>query len=260
VGPARGLTRADVRTIHLIMEPQLDTGAATTAKGQVQIEEPNRAERLIARRAAESRATVPHFELTTIVDFSAVTTALSKLRAGPEPGEVPSLTAVVVRACALALREDPRANSSYRDGRFELYARVNVGVAMASEDVLMVPTVLDADAKTTREISAELRSLTARVLAGTITPPELAGATFTVFNLGRYGVASFSPPIVPPQAAILAVGAAREVPVVRDGDIVTGHEMNLTLACDHRILYGAHAAEFLGRIRSLLERPRELLA
>jgi pyruvate dehydrogenase E2 component (dihydrolipoamide acetyltransferase) len=96
--------------------------------------------------------------------------------------------------------------------------------------------------------------------AGAITSPELAGATFTMSNLGVLGVSSFSPPVPPPQAAILAVGAARAVPVLRGGDIVAGHEMNLTLTCDHRILYGTDAAEFLERIRTLLERPQELLS
>jgi len=241
------------------MEPQIDTGAATTGKGQVRIEEPTRAERLIARQAAESRATVPDFELTSIVDMSAMVSALSELRAAYEPGSAPSLSGVAVKACALALRQHPRANSCYRDGHFELFGRVNVGVVIAADDSLAVPTILDADAKTAREISAELRSLAARVRAGTITPPELAGATFTISNLGMHGVTSFSAPVIPPQAALLAVGAAREVPIVRDGDIVTGHEMNLTLTCDHRILYGARAAAFLAQIRAFLERPRELL-
>ena len=236
------------------MERSGDTGGATTAKGGVRIEEPSRAERLIARRAAESRATVPDFELVSTVDASAL------MAARAASGErVPSLTAVVVGACARALREHPRANAAYRDGHFELFSRVNVGVAVASGNAVALPTISDADTKSALEIAAELDSLAARVRAGTITPPELAGATFTVANLGMLGVRSFSPPVVPPQAAILAVGAAREAPMVRGGDIVRGHEMTLTLVCDHRILYGTLAAEFLGRIRQLLERPRDLL-
>jgi len=237
------------------MEPSNDTATATTAKGAVRIEEPTRAERLIGRRAAESRATVPHLELTAVVDM----TALCELRAtGGE--SVPTLTAVIVRACALALREHPRANGAYRDGHYELHSRVNVGVALMTGDAFAVPTVPDADTKTAPAIDAELRALAGRARAGTITPPELAGATFTVFDLGMLGVTSFQPPVVPPQAAILAAGSVRATPIVRGGDIVAGHEMNLTLACDHRILFGAKAAGFLTRIRALLERPRELLA
>ena len=247
------------RTMSLIMEPPTDTGTATTAKGKVQIVEPTRAERSIARRAAESRATVPDLELTTVVDMSATVTGRSELGAAAGAASAPSLTAMIVRAVALALREYPRANGAYRDGKFELYGRVNVGVAIIVDDAFAVPTVSDADAKTALEIGTELRSLAASVRGGTITSPELAGATFTVFNLGALGVSSFSPPVLPPQGAILAVGAVREVPVARDGDIVAGHEMNLTLACDHRILYGAQAAGFLTRVRALLERPQELL-
>ncbi|MDQ6775148.1 MAG: 2-oxo acid dehydrogenase subunit E2 [Actinomycetota bacterium] len=226
----------------------------------MRIEEPTRGERLIGRRVAESRATVPDFELSMVIDMSAVVAARRSLRAAAGTKSVPSLTATVVQASALALREYPRANGAYRDGQFELHARVNVGVAIMTGDSLAVPTVLDADTKSALEITRELRSLAERVRAGSITSRELAGATFTVSNLGVLGVSSFSPPVLPPQAAILAVGAVREVTVLRDGDIVAGHEMNLTLNCDHRILYGTHAAEFLARIRALLERPQELLA
>jgi pyruvate dehydrogenase E2 component (dihydrolipoamide acetyltransferase) len=242
------------------MDPPTNTGAARTAKGEVRIEEPTRGERLIGRRAAESRATVPDFELTTVVDMSATVVARRELRAAVGAESVPSLTATVLRACALALREYPRANGAYRDGHFELHSRVNVGVAITTGDSFAVPTVLDADAKSALEITGELRALAETVRAGSLTSRELAGATFTVANLGVLGVSTFSPPVLPPQAAILAVGAAREVPVVRGADIVPGHEMNLTLTCDHRILYGAHAAEFLARIRARLERPQELLA
>jgi pyruvate dehydrogenase E2 component (dihydrolipoamide acetyltransferase) len=239
------------------MDPPTDI--PRTAKGEVEIVEPARAERLIARRAAESRATVPDLELTSVVDMSAAVAARRELGVTAGPGLVPSLTAVVVRAAAVALREHPRANGAYRDGHFELHGRVNVGVAMMSGDAFAVPAVPDADTKSAMKITAELRVLAASVREGTITSRDLAGATFTIANLGVQGVSSFSPPVLPPQAAILAVGAVREVPVVRGGAILPGHEMNLTLNCDHRILYGTHAAEFLARIRALLERPQELL-
>ncbi|MDQ6803385.1 MAG: 2-oxo acid dehydrogenase subunit E2 [Actinomycetota bacterium] len=241
------------------MDPPTNTGAAITAKGEVRIEEPTRAQRLVGRRAAESRATVPDFELTMVADVSATVAARRELRAAAGAESVPSLTGVVVKACALALREYPRANGAYRDGHFELHARVNVGVAIMTGDAFAVPTVPDADRKSDLEITRELRSLAESVRAGTITPPELAGATFTLANLGVVGVSSFSAPVLPPQAAILAVGEARGVPMLRGGDIVAGYEMHLTLTCDHRILYGTHAAEFLARIRALLERPQEVL-
>jgi pyruvate dehydrogenase E2 component (dihydrolipoamide acetyltransferase) len=165
---------------------------------------------------------------------------------------------MVIKACALALREFPRANGAYRDGRFELYSRVNVGVAVAGQDALVVPTVFDADRKGLRQIASEARALAARVREGEITPPELSGGTFTVSNLGMFGIDSFSAVINSPQAGILAVGAIKERPVVRDGEIGTAHLMSVTLACDHRILYGADGAEFLARIRALLEEPVSL--
>jgi pyruvate dehydrogenase E2 component (dihydrolipoamide acetyltransferase) len=227
-----------------------------TAKGDVTVQELTRTQQLIARRMAESKATVPDFTLRTEIDMEACVRLRADLKA--LGGDVPSYNDMVVRAGALALREFPRANGSYRDGRFELHSRVNVGVAVAAQDSLVVPTVFDADRKSLREIARETRALAERVRAGTVTPPELSGGTFTVSNLGMYGVTDFTAVINPPQAAILAVGALAQRPVVRDGALVARHTMGATLVCDHRILYGADAAEFLARIRALLEQPLAL--
>jgi pyruvate dehydrogenase E2 component (dihydrolipoamide acetyltransferase) len=230
-----------------------------TAKGQVAHEDLSKLQSTIARRMAESKATAPHFYLQAEVDMSRAVEARARLKAAAAEGEVvPSFNDMVVKACALALRERPRANGAYRDGRFELYSRVNVGVAVAARDALVVPTVFDADRKGLRQIASDSRSLAQRVREGSITPPELSGATFTVSNLGMYGIDSFAAVINPPQAAILAVGAIAERPVVRDGEIATAHLMTVNLACDHRILYGAEGAEFLARIRTLLEEPLSL--
>ncbi|HEX5853298.1 MAG TPA: dihydrolipoamide acetyltransferase family protein, partial [Solirubrobacteraceae bacterium] len=170
----------------------------------------------------------------------------------------PSFNDMVVKACALALREHPRANGSYRDGRLQLHSRVNVGVAVAADDALVVPTVFDAEEKSLGEIARETRALAERVRDGTITPPELGGGTFTVSNLGMLGVRSFTAIVNPPQAAILSVGSLEQRAVVRDGEIVVRHTMTLTLVCDHRILYGADAAQFLARVGELLETPSSL--
>jgi pyruvate dehydrogenase E2 component (dihydrolipoamide acetyltransferase) len=135
-------------------------------------------------------------------------------------------------------------------------------VAIPSDDptggALVVPTVFDADTKALGEIARETRALAERVRDGTVTPPELSGGTFTVSNLGMYGISSFTAIVNPPQAAILAIGAVAPRAVVRDGQIVARHTMSVTLACDHRILYGADAALFLARIRELLEEPAAL--
>src|SRR5205085_9199364 len=163
--------------------------------------------------------------------------ARGRIKAMSREGEVvPSFNDMVVKACALALREHPIANGAFKDGRFEIYSRVNVGVAVAGQDALVVPTVFDADEKGLREIATEARALAAKVRDGSITPPELSGGTFTVSNLGMYGVTNFSAVINVPQAAILAVGAIEEKPVVRDGKIVIAQMLGVTLACDHRIL------------------------
>ncbi|HEY5814875.1 MAG TPA: dihydrolipoamide acetyltransferase family protein [Solirubrobacterales bacterium] len=233
--------------------------AAETAKGHTSYEELSKTQQVIARRMSESKATAPHFYLRMTVDMSEAVAGREQVKARAVPGDVvPSFNDMVVKACAIALREHPRANGAYRDGRFELYSRVNVGVAVAAEDTLVVPTVFDADRKGLRQIATESRELARKVREGQITPPELSGATFTVSNLGMYGIEGFSAVINPPQAAILAVGAIEERPVVRGGRIATAHLMQVDLACDHRILYGAPAAEFLARVRALLEEPLSL--
>ena len=234
-------------------------GTAETAKGTTGYQDLTRLQQVVARRMAESKATAPHFYLQAEIDMSACVEARSRIKGMTPEGEVvPSFNDMVVKACALALKAFPLANGAYRDGRFELYSRVNVGVAVAAEDALVVPTVFDADKKGLREIAADTRALAAKVRDGSITPPELSGGTFTVSNLGMYGVTNFSAVINAPQAAILAVGAITEKPVVRGGSITTAHILGVTLACDHRILYGAPAAEFLARIRGLLEEPLSL--
>jgi pyruvate dehydrogenase E2 component (dihydrolipoamide acetyltransferase) len=227
-----------------------------TAKGEVEVIELSKLQQTVARRMAESKATAPHFYLTAEADMTRAWEARAKIKAAAREGDVvPSFNDLVVKACAIALREFPRANGAYRGGKAEMYSRVNVGVAVAAQDALVVPTVFDADLKGLRQIATETRALASRVREGTITPPELSGGTFTVSNLGMYGVTSFSAVINPPQAAILAVGAIDEKPVVRDGEITTARIMAITLACDHRVLYGSDGAEFLARVRSLLEEP-----
>jgi pyruvate dehydrogenase E2 component (dihydrolipoamide acetyltransferase) len=233
--------------------------AGGTAKGDVTLQEPTKLQQTVARRMAESKATAPHFYLSTEVEMGAAVAARSRLKKIAGEGEVvPSFNDMVVKASAIALREMPKANGAYRDGRFELYSRVNVGVAVAAQEALVVPTVFDADHKGLRQIATDTRALAAKVRDGSITPPELSGATFTVSNLGMFGVDRFDAVINSPQAAILAVGAIKETPVVKDGEIVPGHLMGLNLACDHRILYGAEGAELLARIRALLEEPLAL--
>jgi pyruvate dehydrogenase E2 component (dihydrolipoamide acetyltransferase) len=228
-----------------------------TAKGQTQVVELTRLQQTVARRMAESKATAPHFYLQAEIDMTAAVGGRKRLKEIAAEGEaVPTFNDMVVKACALALREHPRANGAYRDGRIELYSRVNVGVAVAAQDALVVPTVFDADLKGLRQISTETKALAARVRDGSITPPELSGGTFTVSNLGMYGISNFHAVINTPQAGILAVGELKAKPVVTgEGAIEARQIMGVTLACDHRILYGADGAIFLSRVRAVLEEP-----
>ncbi|HEU0250161.1 MAG TPA: dihydrolipoamide acetyltransferase family protein [Solirubrobacteraceae bacterium] len=274
-----GATPAEPATLaEPAPSPVSDVAAA---KGETTAVELTRTQRTIARRMAESKATIPDFTLTAAVDMRECVELRAELgrlarksveRAVADDegvgvakgGVAPTYNDMIVKACALALREHPRANGSYRDGRFELHSRVNVGVAVAvtSDDptggALVVPTVFDADTKALGEIARETRSLAQRVRDGQVTPPELGGATFTVSNLGMYGIRHFSAIVNPPQAAILAVGAVAPRPVARKNKAIVRPAMTLTLSCDHRILYGADAALFLTRVRELLEEPAAL--
>ncbi len=238
--------------------PDPTPAAATveTAKGGSGTVSLSRLQTVIARRMAEAKATVPHFQVETEVRMDAAIALRSELKAVAGDGPVPSFNDMIIKASAIALRDHPKANGSYVNGAFELHDRVNVGMAVAAADALVVPTIFDADRKSLGEIGRDSRAVAARVREGTVTPPELAGGTFTVSNLGMFGMTAIYPVINPPQAAILGVGRTRAV-LQRgaDGEIEDASLMTLTLSCDHRILYGAEAAEFLGRVRDLLETP-----
>ncbi len=224
--------------------PSANVGAMSL-KGEITVEEPDRAGRAIARRSAEIRATVPDLELSMDADAS---TLLARAAA-----EGCTTTALLIAACAGALRAFPRVNGAYRDGRYELYSRVNVGVVTQIPEGPVTATVLDADAKSVAQLDAEVARLAARARSGELTPPEQAGATFTVEDLGEDGVHRAGGLVRPSQAAILTAGAIRAVPLVRAGAVVPGHQLTLTLTCDHRIVFGAQAAGFLARVTELVQ-------
>jgi pyruvate dehydrogenase E2 component (dihydrolipoamide acetyltransferase) len=235
-------------------EPQR---AEAGAKGEVQIEELTRLQQTVSRRMAESKATAPDFSIALTVDMTAAVELRTRLKQISDP--VPSFNDMVVKAAANALREHPRVNGAYRDGKFELYERVNVGIAVAAMDALVVPTIFDADTKSLGQIARDARAVIGKVKDKTVTPPELSGGTFTVSNLGMFGIEHFTAIINPPQAAILTVGKLAKQPAVDDkGKLVARDQITLTLVCDHRILYGADGAEFLARVKDLLEQPLSL--
>jgi pyruvate dehydrogenase E2 component (dihydrolipoamide acetyltransferase) len=270
-GPRGRITRADVLSAAGVELAQprrpltralpVSEAAPVTrdgAKGETQRLEPTRLQQLVARRMAEAKATIPHFQVQSEATMDAAIGLRAELKACVDGDAAPSLNDLIVKACALALRQHPAANGSYVDGGFELHGRVNIGVAVAAEDALVVPVVKDADTKSLGAIARETRRLAERVRSGEIAPPELAGGTFTVSNLGMFGMTAITPVINPPQAAILGVGALRETLARVDGEIVDRTLMTLTLSCDHRILYGADAAWLLADITALLEAPLAL--
>jgi len=255
-GPRGLVRRADVAPDHA---SRAEPAAAVPPSPEVRIEKLSRVQEVIARRMTEAKAAIPHFQVETEAEVDRLLrlrTELAELEGSPTP----SLNDFVLKAAALALREHPRANASYRETHFELHARVNVGFAVATDSALVVPTIFDADRRSLLEIAVEARRLAERVRSGTFTLEDVADGTFTVSNLGMFGMTAITPIVNVPQAAILGVGNVRDVPRINaDGAVLARHLMTLTLSCDHRILYGAGAARFLARIRDLLEQPLGLV-
>lgn len=226
-------------------EPQTTEPEPGGVKGRTDVRELSAAERTVARRTAEARATIPDLELSLEVDMEAALARCAR--------EGCSLDGLLLAACARALRAVPSANGAYRDGRYETYSRINLGFVVAAPDGYLIPTVFDADEKTPTALSGEAAELARGARGRTLPPPAFSGATFTVWNAGALGIDRAGVVINPPQAGALAAGAVREVPVVRDGQVVPGRTLTLTLACDHRILYGAQAAAFLTAVKRTLE-------
>lgn len=256
-GTGGRITREDVQRAA-------ESGAAAHqpaggGKGNIRTIELTPTQMTIARRMVESATTIPVFTVSADVDMSLV----RELRRGDgkDGGDVPSLNDFVVKAAGEALGEFPRFNASYVGGKVECYSRVNVGIAVATDDALVVPVVFDADQKTLSQIAADTRRLADAARRRTLQPDDLRDGTFTVSNLGMLGVRSFTAIIDPPQVAILAVGGIRRTATEDEGEGVAFRDlMTVTLTCDHRVVYGAGGAKFLARLRERLERPLTLLS
>jgi pyruvate dehydrogenase E2 component (dihydrolipoamide acetyltransferase) len=208
--------------------------------------------RTIARRLVQSKAPVPHFYLTVDVAADRLWDAYQALRVDKY---AVSLNDVLIKASAAALQRHPEINASFGGDKVTRFSRVHIGVAVAIEDGLVTPVIRDAHTKSLLEIAAEARALADRARARRLQPSEYTGATFSISNLGMMGIEEFSAIINPPEAAILAVGAVREVPVVEAGQIKVGRRMKLTLSVDHRVADGAQGARFLGTLKRMLENP-----
>lgn len=211
----------------------------------------------IAKRLAESKFTAPHFYLTVAVDMSAAAAARAEINAA---GDVKiSFNDLVVKSVAKALKKHPAVNSAWMGDVVRTNYDVHIGVAVAVEDGLLVPVVRHADAKGLAEISAEVRSFAQKAKDKKLQPSDWSGNTFTISNLGMFGIEEFTAIINPPDAAILAVGGIQEVPVVKNGAVVPGQVMKMTLSCDHRVIDGATGASFLNTVKGYLERPLSLI-
>jgi pyruvate dehydrogenase E2 component (dihydrolipoamide acetyltransferase) len=211
----------------------------------------------IARRLSESKFTAPHFYLKITVDMSAAMAARAQLNAVADAKV--SFNDLVVKASALALRKHPAINSAWMGDFIRTYHHVHVGVAVAVEDGLLVPVVRHADAKSLLAIGAEVKSFAQKAKDKKLQPSDWEGNTFTISNLGMFGIDEFTAIVNPPDACILAVGGIQEVPVVKNGQVVPGHTMKLTLSCDHRAVDGATGAAFLQTLKQYLEAPVTML-
>jgi pyruvate dehydrogenase E2 component (dihydrolipoamide acetyltransferase) len=213
--------------------------------------------RVIAKRLAESMFTAPHFYVTVDIDMDAAVALREQLQRG-EDVKV-TYNDLVVKACAKALTRFPLVNASWAGDKIVTHGEVHVGVAVTIPDGLITPVVRNADRKSVVDISREVKDLATRARDRKLKPEEFTGSTFTISNLGMFGVTEFTAIINPPESAILAVGAVQRVAVVgEDDDIRPGHRMKVTLSSDHRVVDGAMAAQFLGEVRRLLENPVSL--
>ena len=215
--------------------------------------------RLTAQRLAASAREAPHFYLTIVADAGKLVEFRAQANQRPGADVKITVTDLLIKACATALAECPEVNVSWDETRILRHRHVSIGVAVAVDDGLIVPVVRDADRKTLTEIAREAHDLTARARARKLTPDELAGGTFTISNLGMYGIRQFTAVINPPQAAILAVGEAVRQPVVRGDQVTIATTVTLTVSIDHRAVDGATAAGFLARLKELIEEPLDIV-
>ncbi|MDR9365794.1 MAG: pyruvate dehydrogenase complex dihydrolipoamide acetyltransferase [Balneolaceae bacterium] len=253
-GPEGRIIKRDIEDYEPAAAPAAQIQYSSEEDEDVKI---SQMRKTIARRLAESKFTNPHFYETIDIDMEHAIEARKRLN---EISEVKiSFNDIVVKACAAALRQHPYVNSSWMDDVIRQHGDVNIAVAVAIEEGLMTPVINHADKKNLRQISTETRELAGLAKDRKLQPEQIEGSTFTVSNLGMFGIEEFTAIINPPNVCILAVGAIRDVPVVKDGEVVPGKRMKVTLSSDHRVVDGAKAADFLNTLRELLENPLSML-
>ncbi|MDB5230555.1 MAG: pyruvate dehydrogenase complex dihydrolipoamide acetyltransferase [Chitinophagaceae bacterium] len=243
-------------------QSQLSTSGSQRSSvpaGQVDFEEVpvSQMRKTIARRLAESKFTAPHFYLTMSIDMDSAVAARGRIN---EVSKVKiSFNDMVLKAVAVALKQHPKVNSSWLGEKIRINHHVNIGVAVAVEEGLLVPVVRFADGKSLSQIAAEVKDLAQKAKDKKLQPSDWEGSTFTISNLGMFGIDQFTAIINPPDACILAIGAINQIPVVKDGQVKPGNVMKVTLSCDHRVVDGATGSAFLQTLKGLLEEPLRML-
>jgi len=255
-GPEGRIIKKDIEEYK---EPAKDTRQPAVAFDSEESEDVkvSQMRKVIARRLSESKFSNPHFYETIDIDMEPAMAARASLN---EVSDVKiSFNDIVVKACAHALRRNPDINTSWLDDVIRRHGDVNIAVAVAIDEGLMTPVLRHCDKKNLRQISAETRELAELARNRKLQPEQMEGSTFTISNLGMFGIEEFTAIINPPNACILAVGAIRDVPVVKNGEVVPGKRMKVTLSSDHRVVDGAKAAKFLNTLRQMLENPLSML-
>ena len=257
------ITKTDIDNYKPAAAPETKTSApaavASAPTGQVSFEEfpVSQMRKTIARRLGESKFSAPHFYLTITVDMDQAVSSRARINENA-PVKI-SFNDFVLKATALALKKHPAVNSSWLGDKIRINHHVNIGVAVAVEEGLLVPVVRFADTKSLSQISVEVKDFAARAKSKKLQPADWEGSTFTISNLGMFGIDEFTAIINPPDACILAVSSIQQIPVVKNGAVVPGNVMKLTMSCDHRVVDGATGASFLQTLKGLLEEPLRML-
>ena len=262
-GPGGRVTKKDVeaylRTPPAPALPRPPVPVPVVTAPEDQIVPLTRLRLIIARRMTESKQTVPQFYVTTEIDMAAAMDLRKQINALLPDERKASVNDLVVKAAALALRQFPNVNASFAGDKVIRKGRVNVGIAVAVEGGLLTVVVKDTDQKPIAQIAAEAKAMIARARAGKVQGADIEGSTFSVSNLGMYDAENFIAILNPPEAAILAIGAVREIPVVKDGALAPGLRLKVTCSADHRVTDGAEVAQFLQAVKKNLEEPLRLL-
>ncbi|MEM9051318.1 MAG: pyruvate dehydrogenase complex dihydrolipoamide acetyltransferase, partial [Bacteroidota bacterium] len=257
-GDGGRIIKRDIESYTPVSSPAIAT-MAVAGQESFREEKVSQMRKVIARRLSESKFGAPHFYLTMEIDMANAMASRKAINAAIEPVKI-SFNDMVIKAAAVALKKHPAVNASWLGDTIRYNDHVNVGVAVAVDEGLLVPVIKFADAKPMAAINAEVKEMAGKARDKKLQPNEMEGNTFTISNLGMFGIEEFTAIINPPDACIMAVGTIVEKPVVKNGQIVVGHTMKVTLSCDHRVVDGAVGSAFLQTFKKYMENPVLMLA